>query len=143
MKVVIDANVVVSAIFGGTPLKSIEIAFKGSVYTSPAVEEELRRLPEKLSFKLSPSKILLFKKYLHYFLLNTICIHPTKKYELCRDPADNAYLDLAGEAEAEYLITGDKDLLSLSRPELKTVGLGVVRIVTPARFVRLFQDHTT
>jgi len=37
--------------------------------------------------------------------------------KLCRDPKDNFLLSLAKDADANYLITGDKDLL-----DLKTIG---------------------
>ena len=33
----------------------------------------------------------------------------------CRDPDDRPFLELAGAANADALITGDKDLLALSR----------------------------
>jgi len=32
---------------------------------------------------------------------------------ICRDPKDNKFLELAAEANADYIITGDKDLLVL------------------------------
>ncbi len=32
---------------------------------------------------------------------------------VCRDPDDNKFLELALDSNAEFLITGDKDLLSL------------------------------
>ncbi len=39
---------------------------------------------------------------------------------ICRDPKDNYLLALAKDADADYLITGDKDLLVLERFE-KTI----------------------
>ena len=39
------------------------------------------------------------------------------KIELCRDPKDDFLLSLATDSKADYLITGDKDLL-----DLKTIG---------------------
>lgn len=37
----------------------------------------------------------------------------TSKVELCRDPKDNFVLSLAKDSKANYLVTGDKDLLDL------------------------------
>ncbi|MBU4198556.1 MAG: putative toxin-antitoxin system toxin component, PIN family [Kiritimatiellae bacterium] len=37
----------------------------------------------------------------------------TKAVADCRDPKDNMYLELANEARASCIITGDKDLLDL------------------------------
>ena len=53
-----------------------------------------------------------------------------KKYTLCRDLKDNFLLDLAVTAEADFLVTGDKDLL-----EIKT--LENVRIISPTDFINL------
>jgi putative PIN family toxin of toxin-antitoxin system len=39
------------------------------------------------------------------------------KIELCRDPKDNFLLSLAKDSKANYLITGDKDLLELKTLE--------------------------
>ncbi len=49
------------------------------------------------------------------------------KVELCRDPKDNFLLALAKDGDADYLITGDADLLVLKEFE-KT------KIVTLAEF---------
>lgn len=40
-------------------------------------------------------------------------ITPTQSVQLCRDEADNFLLSLAIEADADYLVTGDSDLLVL------------------------------
>ena len=42
-------------------------------------------------------------------------IIPTSKVKVCRDPDDDFILALCKDGEADYLITGDKDLLSLKR----------------------------
>jgi len=46
---------------------------------------------------------------------------------LCRDAKDNFLLSLATDSQADYLLTGDKDLLVL-----KTIG--ITQIVTIAEF---------
>jgi len=53
---------------------------------------------------------------------------------LSRDPKDDHYLSLCKEVGAEFLITGDKDLLSLSQDRLKANGISC-RIVTPKEFL--------
>ncbi len=37
--------------------------------------------------------------------------------EICRDPKDNFLLNLSVDGQADYLITGDKDLLELQKIE--------------------------
>ena len=49
-----------------------------------------------------------------------------------RDPTDDKFLAAAIEADADFLVTGDKDLLTLE-------AYRHVRIVTPAAFRSLLQ----
>jgi putative PIN family toxin of toxin-antitoxin system len=56
-------------------------------------------------------------------------VHTTTIQTQCRDPKDNFLLELAVDGKADYLITGDDDLL-----ELKTVNK--TKIVTFRDFYR-------
>lgn len=47
---------------------------------------------------------------------------------VCRDPNDNAILETAWKAQADYLVAGDKDLLSLGT-------FGRTLIVSPAAYL--------
>jgi putative PIN family toxin of toxin-antitoxin system len=61
-------------------------------------------------------------------------VHPSQSIQsVCRDPDDDAILACALEARADYLVTGDVDLL-----ELKV--FKEIRIVTPRDFELLFND---
>ncbi len=42
-------------------------------------------------------------------------IEVTSEVDICRDPKDNFLLALAKDGEAEYLVTGDKDLLVIKK----------------------------
>ena len=48
--------------------------------------------------------------------------------KVCRDPKDDMFLECAEQAEADFLIAGDKDLLSLGAYK-------ATRIVTPAEYL--------
>jgi len=52
------------------------------------------------------------------------------RVKVSRDPEDNKFLEAAIEARAQYVVTGDKDLL-----DLKTYRQ--VRIVRPAAFLKI------
>jgi len=54
-------------------------------------------------------------------------VSPTESIHDCRDSKDNKFLELVATCQAEFLITGDDDLLILN-PFRKT------RILTPAQF---------
>lgn len=61
-------------------------------------------------------------------------VHPSQSVQsVCRDPADDAILACALEAGADYLVTGDADLLDLK------IFKGI-RIVPPREFELLFND---
>lgn len=51
-----------------------------------------------------------------------------QKTDICRDPKDNKFLDVALASHTEYLITGDEDLLVLE-------SIGNTAIITPRNFV--------
>ncbi len=135
VRVVVDANVIVSAAFGGTPLRALVRAFRYQVITSPSIKQELLSLPEQLAHRLSQDRMIKMKRWLKILLYKTELRTPKKEVSLCRDPKDDAYLSLCLEANADCLITGDKDLLSLSKEALATIGLDHLSILTPRKFL--------
>jgi len=48
-------------------------------------------------------------------------VEVTSEVNLCRDPKDNFLLALAIDGKADYLLTGDKDLLVLEKVEDATI----------------------
>ena len=65
--------------------------------------------------------------------MHSIVLPSQSEQGVCRDPDDDAILACALEARADYLVTGDVDLL-----ELKT--FKGIRIVTPRDFEMFFND---
>jgi putative PIN family toxin of toxin-antitoxin system len=59
-----------------------------------------------------------------------IYIPVVSSVNLCRDEKDNFLLSLAKDAKADYLLTGDKDLLVLT-------SFGVTKIVTVTEFLTI------
>ena len=134
-EVVIDANVFVSAIFGGTPLKAVTRAFfHETVIVSPSLEKELLGLAKKLQRKLRPEQILEFKTLVRKLLIHTRMVKPRREVKICRDPKDNAYLELCLSSKADFLITGDRDLLAIPEDKLLCSGIENLKILTPAGF---------
>ncbi|MEM3713160.1 MAG: putative toxin-antitoxin system toxin component, PIN family [Thermoproteota archaeon] len=62
---------------------------------------------------------------------------PKEKFRLCRDPADDEFLNVAYEAKANCIITLDKDLLNLGN-EAKKLKLKehVIKILRPEEFLK-------
>lgn len=135
-KVVVDASVIVSAIFGGKPRKAFLKALRDcNLYVSPEIKEELFYLIDACEGRVDKSKM----KRLRYILTALLSIAdeviPSKRIDLSRDKKDNAYLALCHKIRADYLLTGDKDLLNIPVEKLKSVGLNRLKIVTPDAFL--------
>jgi len=134
-KVVIDANVIISAAFGGKPLEAVVRALEDhEVYLSEAVAQELLGILSGLSKKLSQDQMSFIHEKIRQLLALARHVSPTTHVVLSRDPKDDHYLSLCKETGAEFLITGDKDLLSISEEKLKAKGISC-KIVSPQEFL--------
>ena len=134
-KVVLDANVIISAAFGGKPLEAVVRALEDhEVYLSPTIERELQEVISGLSKKLTKEQILFIREKFEQLLSLAKRISVSTDVVLSRDPKDDHYLSLCKEAGAEFLVTGDKDLLSLSQDRLKANRISC-KIVTPQAFL--------
>ena len=68
-KIVIDANVVISAAFGGRPLEAVARAMEDhEVYLSEAIERELRGVISRLSKKLSKDQMAFLEEKIRQLL---------------------------------------------------------------------------
>lgn len=117
-RVVLDTNVVLSALlFGQGRLAPLRLAWQQASFhpiVSRVTIEELVRALTYSKFKLAPEdQRELLADYLPYC---TTVRMPGKlpRTPPCRDAFDVPFLQLAVAGKANYLVTGDKDLLSLS-----------------------------
>ena len=134
-KVVIDANVIISAAFGGKPLEADARALEAhEVYLSKNIERELQGVISGLSKKLTKEQILFVQEKIQQLISLSKRISISTQVILSRDAKDDHYLSLCKEAKADFLITGDKDLLSISQEDLKENGISC-RMVTPVEFL--------
>jgi putative PIN family toxin of toxin-antitoxin system len=137
-KVVVDANVIVSALFGGMPRKAFLKALRTcDLYISPEIKQEFFFLLVELEDRLDRFKIRRLRSIVSTLLSNSKEVMPSKKIELSRDKKDNAYLNLCLRIRADFLLTGDKDLLEIPQRKLKTVGLNRLKIISPDAFISL------
>jgi putative PIN family toxin of toxin-antitoxin system len=134
-KIIIDANVIISAAFGGKPLAAVVRALEDhEVYLSQTIEQELQGVISGLSKKLSKEQILFIQEKIQQLLSLAKRITISTRVVLSRDAKDDHYLSLCKEAKAGFLITGDKDLLSISQEEFRKNGISCM-IVTPQTFL--------
>jgi len=118
-RVVLDTNVVVSAlVFAQGHLAALRHAWQSGrcrPLVSRATAGELVRVLTYPKFGLGADEQReLLADYLPYCTTVRIPRKPPRT-PACRDPFDVAFLQLAIAGRAEYLITGDRDLLALAR----------------------------
>ncbi len=134
MKIVIDTNVFISAVFfGGLPLKVLHsiISKRNDAYISPQIWDEYNDVIERLTKKY-PSRLKhqLIDEVFKVFKV----ISPSTAISICRDPDDDKFLSCAIDAGCQYLVSGDDDLLSLGKVE-------DVTICTPSEFLNTLRTE--
>ena len=112
---ILDANVIVSAVLLPRSLtrKAFDKALReGEIVVSEAVVNELDevlRRPKLNKYIHEEERI----QFLMMLLRESRIVRVNRTVEDCRDPKDNKYLELALEAGATCIVSGDKDLLVL------------------------------
>lgn len=131
-RVILDTNVYLSAIiYGGNPRECLEMGRAGkiSLFTSKAILLEIAtKLKSKFFWSEDDIKEVLIgtNKF-------TTLIDPTKKLSVIKaDPPDNRILEVALEAKADFIISGDKKHL-LSLKEFQRI-----EIISAADFFKRF-----
>ena len=121
LKAVLDTNVVISStLFGEGLMKPLRSAWKAGQLVpviSKETRAELLRVLAYEKFKLTQADIArVLVLYLPYAEVNEVDLDADIRSQLpvCRDTRDQVFLDLAQSAKADYLITGDQDLLVLA-----------------------------
>ncbi len=134
LKIVLDANVFVSFfIHHGTIIDALFLWFLEralSAYVSEDIFAEIQKVflyPKIAKILASPSEEITWLLWHH-----AEWVKPKKHFSLSRDPTDAKYLEAASACQADYLVTGDRDLLSLKK-------FGTTRIVSPKEFFEVLQ----
>lgn len=128
--VLYDTNVLISGIFWrGVPRQLLHLARTGqvAVITCQALLDELKSVLTRANkpFHLSQEEAIdIVDDVLTYAYLVT----PTSQVNVCRDSTDNLALACALAGSAEYIVTGDPDLLVLKEFEN-------IKIMTPREFI--------
>ena len=136
MIAVLDTNVIISAVLvrGSLPDEIVRAAERGrfQIATSVPLLHELetvirrRRIQGRLGW--SDEEVA---AYLHSFAANALINEPLLEIAaIAKDPSDNRVLEAAIAGQAEYIVSGDNDLLTLASYE-------AVQIVSPARFLAI------
>jgi putative PIN family toxin of toxin-antitoxin system len=126
---VFDNNVLVSAaLLGGVPRKAFDkLLDNGVVLVSVPVLLELADVLNRPKF----DKYVTHDERMRFmvsFLKVAEMVEISQSIAVCRDPKDDKLLELAISGTADFLVTGDKDLLVLNP-------FHRVEIITPREFL--------
>ncbi len=137
LKVVLDANIWVSALlWGRKPAAVIKAAEDGKIciVTSEEIIGEISKVLTypKLS-KVYQTEDLRHEDLIEAMLKNANFVKVTKKYNVVLEhPADDKFIDCTLAAGADYIVSGDKHLL-------KIVSYKKNQIVTVNEFLQLIE----
>lgn len=132
-RVVLDTNVVISALIGkGNPKRILEFIFSGkaTVCLSVRVFAEYAEVLSRPKFIRYPEFSNAAVATLKNLRSLALFVEPTQQVDACADPDDDKFLELALEAGAAYLITGNKKHFPTGRYK-------GIRIVSPIGFLSL------
>jgi len=132
MNVLLDANVLISAIAGRGLCEAV-VEYCLEEHEIIVSEELLQDVRDKLLTKLKVSPIIV-AEFCQLLMDNGKCLPAVHvPAGACRDPDDLHLLGLAEANQAAFLISGDKDLLVIGSYQ-------GIRIVTPRQFWDCMRD---
>lgn len=113
MKIVIDTNVVASAIFfGGRPRQLLEMLLNKELesFVTQEIIEEYKETVDYLKNKYSSKPLQI---PLTHIISACQLIESNTVVKVCRDPDDDKFISCAIDAKCVYIVSGDKDLLTV------------------------------
>jgi len=134
MKIIIDTNVIISAVLKGrTPRQVIQFIIDSDDcdwLVSLEILSEYREVLSRPKFKLSE---MILKEWFDIFETATQLVKVDLSVDFPRDRKDAKFLACAMVSKADFLVTGDRDF-----EEVKD--LGYTRIIMVSQFKALFLD---
>ena len=115
VRCVFDTNVIVSALLfeSSKPARALQYMLaNGSVLMSLELLEELNEVLRRERFNRYVTREER-EAFLVALVARAVLVEITETVQACRDPKDDKILELALNGEAQYIISGDQDLLVL------------------------------
>jgi putative PIN family toxin of toxin-antitoxin system len=128
IRLVVDTNTWISTFLSATFYVRSRIFFRSNfqLLFSKKLFQEIDNTIHKRKF-CNCIDLVQYKNFILFLQKNTEMVEVQSFIDICRDPKDNFLLALAKDGGADYLITGDKDLLTLKQ-------YGKTKIVTVTEF---------
>ena len=127
---VIDTNLLISRMLTpqGTAARAVDRAMeRGILLVSDDTLQELTLVLERPRFD---RYVSIAGRHRFLALLSGVArrIHITRRFQVCRDPKDDKFLDVAFNGQAQAIVSGDQDLVMLQTFQ-------GIAIWTPAQFL--------
>ena len=135
MRIVVDTNVVISGtFFKDNPRRVVEAIIKSEVdaYATPEIIDEYQSIVNRIIYRDEGS---FDSSGFIRFIADLNLIEASTKISACRDPEDNKFISCAIDANALYIVSGDKDLLDLKEYE-------GITMITAADFVEKYVTYS-
>lgn len=113
MRIVLDTNVVASAVFfGGRPYQLLHFIMEGrvDVVASKEIVDEYEDIVHRLQQKYPAIST---KIPLQEFIARFEIIRVSSDIHISRDPDDDKFISCAVDGKCIYIVSGDNDLLSI------------------------------
>lgn len=132
MRIVVDTNVAVSAVIKHNSVPNIVLKLVWNHHTllkSLETEIELRRTlqRDKIATLIGSSTAA----WIDSVITKSEAVAIAQSFAVCRDKADDKFLDLAVNGRADLILTGDADLLVLG-------AFRDIPIIAPVTFLRAY-----
>jgi uncharacterized protein len=134
-KVIIDTNILISAaISGRKPEEVINFIIASSDYqwiVSPSILDEYVQVLNRPKLKLNSQQK---QRWLDLIYQRTTLVNVAQKVYFERDPKDAKFIECSIAADADFLITGDRDFEEIQE-------IGNTLIISVSLFKTLFIDN--
>ena len=134
MKLVLDTNIFISAFYwGGNPQKILDRVVEGKdeLYISNEILDEISAVMKRPKFKTCAETIDRYIKTIEKMGKKVFIAGNIKG--ICRDGDDDNKIECGVACKADFIITGDEDLLVLEEYQS-------IRIVTPKDYLQTASD---
>lgn len=114
---VIDTNLLISAMISPNSIihKVLKKALENYIiYNSQQTLDEFVEVAKREKFLRFFKDLSKRDEFINFVIQSTKIIEPTHTVTDCRDSKDNMFLEIALTCQAVYLVSGDKDLLTLN-----------------------------
>jgi putative PIN family toxin of toxin-antitoxin system len=141
MKVAVDTNVFISTIIKPeSHIGMIVVRMRNGDFTLLYSSQMLEEFAEVVTRDKIWKKYKLTDETFNSFV-NSLTAHGERVevvtvVDVCRDPDDNLLLSIALDGKADYIVSGDKDLLDL-------ISFQNIPIIKPSEFLRMFEQDNS